>query len=221
MDGTAVASGNVTSGSGGVTIAGFKAAYNEWHNLAIQAVDQKVTAYLDGTMLTTYVDPIARLSGRVDLASGYYYTRFDNLKVETVAGSAPYYAELLDDLETRGLTPMPAARLVYGGPWAHQVGQGMYDYQRSLSTSQGAGATLKYAFTGAGLDILGPNDGSAKLEVTVDGQVTNASASTMASKELYQTFTVRGLSYGAHTVQVKVLSGTLVVDAVGVVAPPS
>jgi hypothetical protein len=110
---------------------------------------------------------------------------------------------------------------VYGGSWAHENGKGMYDYQRSLSTSQGSGATLKYTFTGTGLDILGPNDGSAKLEVTVDGQVTNASASTTASKELYQTFTLRGLSAGAHTVQLKVVSGTLVVDAVGVVASPA
>ena len=49
VDGTAVASGNVVSGSGGVTIAGFKAAYDAWHNLALQVVDKKVTAYLDGT----------------------------------------------------------------------------------------------------------------------------------------------------------------------------
>ena len=97
----------------------------------------------------------------------------------------------------------------------------MYDYQRSLSTSQGTGATLKYTFTGTGLDILGPNDGSAKLEVTVDGQVTDASASTTASKELYQAFALHGLGYGMHTVQLKVVSGTLVVDAVAVVAAPA
>jgi hypothetical protein len=93
----------------------------------------------------------------------------------------------------------------------------MYQYQRSLSTSQGAGATLEYTFTGSGLDVLGANDGSAKLEVTVDGQVTSASVSTMASKDLYQTFTLRGLSAGEHEVQLKVLSGKLIVDAVGVV----
>jgi hypothetical protein len=155
----------------------------------------------------------------VDLASGYYYTRFDNLKVETVDGSAPYYSELLDNLETQDLAATPATKLVYGGSWTHSNGQGMYNYQRSLSKG-GTGATLKYAFKGSGLDLLGLNDGSAKLEVTVDGQVTTASASTMASKEFYQTYSLRGLSDAAHTVQLKVLSGTLVVDAVGVVAGP-
>lgn len=217
VDGSAVSSGNVVSGTGGVTIAGFKAAYAEWHNLAIQVVDKKVTAYLDGTLLATYTDSAARLSGRVDLASGYYYTRFDNLKVEVVDGAPPYYSELLDDLETTDLAPVPAIKLVYGGSWSHKNGQGMYNYQRSLS-SGGAGATLKYTFTGTGLDILGANDGSAKLEVTVDGQIATASTSTVASKEFYQTYTLRGLANGPHTVQIKVLSGTLVVDAVAVVA---
>jgi hypothetical protein len=174
-----------------------------------------VTAYLDGTKLTAYTDTKPRMSGRVDLASGYYYTRFDNVKVETIDGSPPYYSELLDDLETYDLALPPATKLVYGGSWTHKNGQGMYNYQRSIS-SGATGATLKYTFTGTGLDILGANDGSAKLEVTVDGQINNASASTLASNELYQTFTLRGLTNGSHTVQVKVLSGTLVVDAVGV-----
>jgi len=217
VDGSAVASGNVVSGSGGVTLSGFNAAFDTWHTLALQAVDAEVTAYLDGVTLATFTDPRPRLSGRVDLASGYYFTRFDNLKVETIAGSPSYYSELVDDLEMMDLSTVPAAKLIYGGAWAHQNGQSMYDYQRSLSTSQGAGATLQYTFTGSGFDILGPNGGTAKLEVTVDGQIVNSSASTVASAELYQTFTLRGLGAGSHTVQVKVVSGTLVVDAVGVV----
>ena len=63
VDGTSVASGSVVSGTGGVSIAGFKAAHNEWHNIALQVVERKVTAYLDGTLLTTYTDAKPRLSG--------------------------------------------------------------------------------------------------------------------------------------------------------------
>jgi hypothetical protein len=114
----------------------------------------------------------------------------------------------------------PVAKLVYGGTWAHENGRSMYNYHRTLSTSRAPGATLQYTFTGTGLDILGPNDGSATLEVTVDGEVVDASAGTMAASEFYQTYTLRGLSDGDHTVQVKVLSGTLVVDAVAVVPAP-
>jgi hypothetical protein len=219
VDGTAASSGNVVSGTGGVTIAGFKAAYDEWHNLALQVVDNKVTAYLDGTLLATYTDTKPRRSGRVDLASGPYFTRFDNLKVETVDGAPPYYSELLDDLETYDLASPPATKLVYGGSWTRSSGTNMYDNQRTLSKGS-TGATLKYSFTGTGLDILGANGGSAKLEVTVDGQITDTSASTMASSQLYQTFTLRGLANGPHTVQLKVASGSLTVDSVGVVAAP-
>ncbi|HEX2926444.1 MAG TPA: carbohydrate-binding protein [Ruminiclostridium sp.] len=218
VNGSSVASGNVVSGSGGVKISGFNAVYTAWHNIALMVADNKVTAYLDNTTLYTYTDSNPRLSGRVDLASGYYNTRFDNLKVETIKGFAPYYSEVLDDLEMNDLSAVPAAKLIYSGSWAHENGKAMYNYQRSLSTSQGAGAALQYSFKGTGLDILGPNNGSAKLEVTVDGKVVSSSAGTMASGNLYQAFTLHGLEYGQHTVSLKVLSGTLVVDSVAVVA---
>jgi len=218
VNGTSVASGNVVSGTGGVKISNFSTAYNAWHNIAIKVAEEKVTTYLDGIELYTYTDSKPKLSGRVDLASGYYNTRFDNLKVEKIEGYVPYYSEALDNLEMHDLSSVPATKLVYGGSWSHANGKSMYNYQRSLSTSQAAGATLQYTFKGTGLDILGSNGGSAKLEVTVDGKVVNTSASTMASGEFYQTFTLRGLNYGEHTVLLKVLSGTLVVDAVAVVS---
>lgn len=218
VNNSAVASGNVASGSGGVKIAGFDTAYDAWHNIAVQVAGGNVTAYLDGVKLASYIDPNPALSGRVDLASGYYHVRFDNLKVEKVEGYTPYYSELLDNLEMYDLAAAPSAKLKYTGSWSHVNGAGMYIYHRSLSTSQAAGAAMEYTFEGTGLDILGPNNGSAKLEVTVDGKVTALSADTVASKELYQTFALRGLKYGQHHVQIKVVSGTLVVDAVAVVS---
>ena len=221
VDGTSVSSGNVVSGSGGTTIAGFDTAYDAWHNIALQVVEQSVTAYVDGVEVAIYNDSKPRLSGRVDLASGYYYTRFDNLKVETVSGYPAYYVELLDNLEMYDLASPPSPKLVYGGGWAHENGKSMYNYQRSLSTSQATGSTLSYTFSGTGIDILGPNDGSATLEVTVDGEVAEASADTLAAGEFYQTYALRGLSNGKHTVQFKVLTGTLVVDAVAVVPAPA
>ncbi|WNS44135.1 S-layer homology domain-containing protein [Paenibacillus sp. MMS20-IR301] len=216
--GSIVASGNVATGAGGVKIDGFNTAYDAWHNIAVQVAGDKVTAYLDHVELKTYTDPNPKLSGRVQLASGFYHVRFDNLKVEKVDGYTPYYSEQLDNLEMYDLAAAPAAKLIYEGAWAHENGKGMYVYQRSLSTSQGAGAVLKYTFTGTGLDILGPNDGSAKLEATVDGRTVVLSGTTAAAKELYQAFTLRGLEYGEHTVQIKVLSGTLAVDSVGVIS---
>jgi len=217
VDGSSVASGNLVSGSGGVTLPEFETSFDAWHTLTLEAVDAQVTASLDGAELATFSDPNPRLSGRVDLASGYFHTRFDNLRVETVDGYPPYYSELLDNLEMQDLAEIPQPKLVYGGSWAHQTGKTMYHYQRTQSTSLGSDATLEYSFTGTGLDVLGPNAGTALLEVTVDGEVANPSASTMAATEFYQTFTLRELVAGPHTVQLKVMSGVLAVDAVGVV----
>lgn len=213
----AVAGGNVVSGEGGVTIPGFDTAHDAWHNIAVSAAGDRVTALLDGVPLASYTDPNPKVSGRINLGSGYYHTRFDNLRVQTVAGFPGYYSEFLDNLQMHDLAARPATKLVYGGAWAHESGKGMYNVQRTLSTSQGAGSTLTYAFTGSGLDILGPNNGSALLEVAVDGRVVDASARTIASPEFYQTFTLRNLRPGGHTVRITVREGTLVVDAVGVV----
>ncbi|MGG1513914.1 S-layer homology domain-containing protein [Paenibacillus oryzisoli] len=218
VNNSAVASGNAATGTGGVKIDGFNTAYDAVHNIAVQVAGATISAYVDNVKLADYTDSAPKLSGRVDLASGYYNVRFDNLRVETVDGYAPYYSELLDGLEMNDLASPPATKLVYSGSWSHQNGQGMYVYQRSISTSQAANAALSYTFTGTGLDILGLNDGSAKLDVTVDGQTVAVSAATVASKELYQTYALRGLSNGQHTVQVKVVSGTLAVDAVAVVS---
>lgn len=216
--GTVVASGNAATGTGGVKLEGYDTAHDAWHNIALQVAGDRITAYLDNVELTTYTDPNPKLSGRVQLASGFYHVRFDNLKVEKVDGYTPYYSELLDNLEMYNLAAVPQSKLVYEGAWAHENGKGMYVYQRSLSTSQAAGAVLKYTFTGTGLDILGQNDGSAKLEASVDGRTVVLSGAAAASKELYQTFMLRGLEYGEHTVLIKVLSGTLAVDSVGIIS---
>jgi hypothetical protein len=53
--------------------------------------------------------------------------------------------------------------------------------------------------------------------VSVDGQVVDAAASALASTELYQTYSLRGIAPGPHLVRFEVTSGTLVVDAVAVV----
>ena len=184
VNNSVVASGNVVTGTGGVRIPGFNTAHNAWHKLALRAAGSEVTALLDGVTLTRYTDSAPKLSGRVEIASGYYHTRFDNLQVSTLAGHSPYYSELLDGLETHDLGAVPATKLVYGGQWAHENGKSMYNYQRTLSTSQGSGSTLRYTFTGTGLDILGPNDGSAVLEVTVDGRVVNGSARTVSIRRV-------------------------------------
>src|SRR5699024_8834532 len=64
---------------------------------------------------------------------------------------------------------------------------------------------------------LGVNDGSARLDVMVDGEITVVNAPTLASGQFEQAYTLRGLPYGEHTVTLEVTAGELNVDAVGVV----
>jgi hypothetical protein len=204
---------NVASG----TIAGFDGTPGKWHKLALEVDENQITAFIDGVEVHSFTDD-THLAGRVDLLSGPLSVQFDNLLVERLEGKPAYYVEYLDNLEMYDLSPERKKKLEYSGNWAHEVGKSMYDYHRTLSTSSGAGATLKYTFTGTGLDILGGNNGTAALDVTIDGKLRDGpAAQTRASDQLYQTFSLRGLPRGEHTVELKVLSGTLVVDAVGVV----
>jgi chitodextrinase len=200
------------------TVADFDAT--AWHRLAIRVAGTQVTGFVDGNQVFTWIDNVPYLSGRVDLASGFYHTRFDNLRIERLPGYLPYYPRLLDNLEMNDLADPPAAKLVYGGDWRHANGGGMYEYQRSSSTSQAPGATLAYTFTGSGMDVTGPNDGSARLNVRVDGELVATNLRTQSATNFQQTVAVRGLKWGRHTVTLEVIAGTLVVDAVGVLGTP-
>ncbi|MDR7275215.1 sugar-binding protein [Catenuloplanes atrovinosus] len=189
------------------TLAGFDPA--AWHRLTIRVTGDLVTGFVDGRAVFGWRDDAPFRSGRVDLASGFHHTQFDDLTIERVRGHRPYYAALLDNLQFG-----PA--LVYGGDWRHANGRGMYEYHRSASTSQGPGATLTYTTAGSGLDVIGPNDGTARLDVRVDGRLVATDQPTTASTDFQQTFSLTGLPPGRHTITLEVVAGTLVVDAVGV-----
>lgn len=210
-------SGNVATGQGGTKIAGFDTANTAWHNIAVQAVGDTITASIDGQQVATG-KVSSELSGRVTIGSGYYHTDFDNLKVEAVKGASPYYVKQVDDLAMYDTSSTPQKALTYNSQWTHATGQGMYLRDRTISKSTGAGATLTYTFTGTGLDICGANDGSAKLDVSVDGKQVATNAATNKTDNLYQTYTLHGLSDGQHTVTFTVESGTLAVDYLGVVS---
>lgn len=214
--GSQTISGNVATGQGGTKISGFDTANTAWHNIAVQAAGDTITASIDGHEVASG-KVTTQLSGRVTLGSGYYHTDFDNLKVEKVKGYTPYYSQQLDDLEMYDTSAKPQKELVYNNQWTHENGQGMYVRDRTISKSTGAGATLTYTFNGTGLDICGSNDGSAKLDVTVDGKQVATNAATNKTGNLEQTYTLRNLKDGQHTVTFTVKSGTLAVDYVGVV----
>jgi len=206
--------------SGG-SVAGTKWNAAAWHRLSIRVVGAQIVGSVDGQQVFAWTDSTPFLSGWVDLASSFDYTDFDNLKIERVAGFVPYYGEYLDNLEMKDLANPPATKLVYDGDWSHANGGGMYQYQRSSSTNRSAGAGLSYTFTGSGLDVLGANGGSAKINVIVDGKLVATKVPSQKAGDFQKAFSLRGLPWGQHTVRLEVALGTLVVDAVAVVSVPA
>ncbi|QOR70567.1 bacterial Ig-like domain-containing protein [Ruania alkalisoli] len=188
----------------------------EWHELSLQVAGDQITGWIDGEQVVDWTDPAPIGSGWVDLASGFHHTQFDNLSIEQAESYLPYYGEYLDNLEMTDLSDPPATQLAYSGSWNHAVSGSMYEYQRSTSRTSEAGASVAYTFTGSGLDVLGSNDGSARLEVRVDGELVEPAARTQASGQFEQTYVLRGLAHGEHTVSLEVLSGSLTVDAVAI-----
>jgi hypothetical protein len=197
------------------TVAGTWSA-SAWHTLSITATGGRITGSIDGAPVFDWTDANPYLSGYVDLASGFHNTQFDNLRIASVDGWMPYYGEYLDGLEMNDLSSTPKAKLVYDGGWTHANGGGMFEYQRSLSRNTAAGSGVAYTFTGSGADLLAPGDGSARLDVTVDGKKLVRGAATQAAGSFQAAYSLRGLPWGEHTVRFEVVSGTLALDAVAV-----
>lgn len=194
----------------------FKTGADVWNRLALEGDNHIIRAYINDALIATYEDPNPITAGRIALGSAYTFTQFDNLTVTKLEGRVPYYTELLDNLETYDLTPERNDKLIYNDWWSHKNGQGMYVYQRSLSTSTKPGATLSYTFSGTGLEILAGTKETATLLVTVDGAVVSEDAVTQTADDMNMVYSLRGLDYGTHTVTLEVIDGTLSVDLVGV-----
>lgn len=194
----------------------FQTGSGVWNRLALEGDEHVIRAYINDTLVGTYEDENPITAGRIALGSAYTFTQFDNLTVTKIEGRIPYYTELLDNMETYGLTPERNDKLIYNGQWKHENGQGMYVYQRSMSTSTGPGATLSYTFSGTGLEILARTKKTATLLVTVDDTVISEDAVTQAADDMNMIYSLRGLDHGTHTVTLEVIDGVLSVDLVGI-----
>lgn len=198
----------------------FRSGPDQWNRIALEGDGNTIRAYINDTLIGTYEDGTPITAGRIALGSAYTFTQFDNLTVTKLEGRIPYYAELLDNMETYDLTPERNDKLVYNDLWSHQNGQGMYVYSRSMSTSQGTGATLSYMFTGTGLEILAGTKKTATLRVTVDGVVAAEEAVTQPADDMNMIYSLSGIDYGTHSVTIEVTDGVLSVDLVGVLGRP-
>jgi chitodextrinase len=189
----------------GTTIATGTRTAADGYTLAVEAKGATITASVDGVTVHSFTDPAPELAGRVNLASDFYRTGFDNLKIEKIRGYSPYAETLLDNMD---------GSIAYTGTWSHRAASGdAMDWHRSTSATAQAGASVTIPFTGTGLDLIGGNNGTATLDVTVDGVPLAAGATTRSTAKRQATYTLRGLTGGPHTATFVVRSGTLVLDA--------
>ncbi|SFC34914.1 protein of unknown function [Nocardioides terrae] len=212
--GSVVARGNAGDEPG----TRFAAGAGAWNRVAVQVAGDVYTAYINGVEVTSYTDPTPQATGRIQLGSGFTFTQFDNLEVTTVPGYTPYYTDIIDGMHQTSWADTSRPVLEFDDQWSHVNGQGMFEWQRTASRSTGQGATMSYTFRGTGLDIIGGNPGTTKLNVVVDGVQVATSAPTWSAGSERTTFTLRGLRNGRHTVTFETAnSASINIDAVGVV----
>ncbi|WP_230396389.1 family 16 glycoside hydrolase [Streptomyces blattellae] len=185
-------------------------AASDTYRLAIEAKGATITTYIDGKPVATYQDPTPQTEGRVKLGTDFHKIAFDNLKVEKVDGYAPYASAQLDGMDSS---------IAYESTWSRKASLGdAMDWYRSTSTSTTAGASVTVPFTGTGIDVIGGNDGSAVLDVYVDGKLTAKDVKTAATDKRLATYALRGLPEGKHTARFVLKSGKIVLDAFNAVS---
>lgn len=176
------------------------------YNVRVVAFGDTIRVLIDNQTVATYEDTVPILSGRVKLSSTWNQVYFDNLLVETIDGGIPYALSMVDGQDDS---------VKYEGNWTicNPGGGSADDWYRTLSVTSTAGAAFSFKVKGCGFSILGANDGSATLDVTVDREKKEENASTVAAPSRGETYSLSDLPNGEHEVSIVVKSGKLQIDA--------
>ncbi|PLS32000.1 hypothetical protein Uis1B_0092 [Bifidobacterium margollesii] len=216
---------------------GFRSGAGVWNRVEIQAADGEITVFVNGMELTRWTDPHPQTAGRVQLGTSFDHVLFDRLRVERLdterldadgmgRGLPAYYRELIDDMHMVSWDDSCTQVLDYAGPWTHENGRGMFDYQRTTSTALRAGARLTIDTDADGIDLFARNAAelnpvgereTARFDVTVDGEPFRRAEPTVETASALRTaLTLRGLPAGGHRVTFELVGGIpFALDAVG------
>lgn len=177
------------------------------HTLKIRAVNNVITAYIDGNTVAEYVSRYEPLlgAGRGALYSSYNRNSFDHLLLEPAEGSETYV--------TRYDNTDPCFE--YEGEWEHNTMSSFKNYKRTVSKGK-EGAVLTVSFEGTGFALTGETDGEAVLSVETDGKEAQLyKVCKTGSREI--SYRCGGLEKKAHTVRIAVAAGTYSVDGMEVI----
>lgn len=115
-------------------------------------------------------------------------------------------------------TPPPAAQidtidseqLVYEG-WARHGATSTPGWYKGTISYSSAGEA-RYTFVGTGVEVWGETGNHGSGTVTVDGQTKPASWQSASPKLPAKVAEFKGLPQGQHTVTIKPVSGTILID---------
>ncbi len=180
------------------------------HTLKISASNTNIECSVDGKTVISLEDTEQpAISGRAAIYSSYHANYFDDLKIETVDGYAPYITRA-DDLDPV-IKYSAGSNLEDNGGWYHNTMSSYKNYNRTTSDGH-AGDTMEFTFSGSAFAILGQTS-SAVINVEIDGETVdeNISCKGGARQAAYYKY---GLENGEHNVKITVVDGTLQLDAV-------
>lgn len=178
-----------------------------WNELRVEAVENTVRAYVNGKLLTEYVSDEPMLSaGRAALYSSYNNNCFDNFAAEPVEGAETYISRF-DETD---------ALCSYSGDWNHELMSSFKNYKRTISTGN-EGAVMSIAFEGTGFTLTGLNKDESVITVKIDGTVADENLTVGGAGNREGIYHKHGLTAGAHTAEITVVSGKLSADGVEVI----
>ncbi len=176
------------------------------YKLQMAAFGDTVKVMIDNETVARYKDNTPMLSGRVKLSSTWNQIYYDNLLVEAIDGGIPYALGMVDGQDDS---------VSYEGEWKieNPGGGSADDWYRTMSVTSAANATFSFPIKGSGFSILGTNDGTAKLDIYVDGVRVAENAGTHAAPARGEAYSLADLPNGEHVIKVVVKSGKLQIDA--------
>ena len=180
----------------------------EWNNLKIEAVDNVIKAYVNGSLVTEYTADVDSIfnSGRAAFFSSYNQNCFDNLLAEPVEGGDTYITRY-DNTDSCFTS--------YEGSLKFETISSYKNYKRTLFRCA-EGSRVTFEFDGTGAALLGNTTNDCVIKVTVDGTVVDEAAALPKSTFRESAYQLSGLESGNHKVELEVITGTLSLDALEV-----
>lgn len=184
---------------------------SSWHEMVLTVYENHVEGYVDGTLVVSIEnDESIYASGRVAIYSSYQNNYFDDLSVMPIEGKSSTIIRI-NDLNEK-LVYSEGSNVDDGNGWYFNTMSSYKNFGRTISTGN-AGDSVTFTYEGSGFAVIGALE-EAKIEVTIDGKAVEKEFICYATNPREANYYNYNLEKGSHTVNITVLEGTYVIDAI-------